>query len=444
MNYLLAYLLVELLDDVEPDDRLRRLVLRIPDATTRGIARSVLLAPRGQRQEALDAALSDFPECFDEIRGGIEWARKAGPDLLRDTIDKVYPVPAVMNLATAGEDFVRTAWLWRKMIPRGYLTVLAGRPGVGKSNLAISFAASALELDVWPDGSRVNADELEANTRAVCWIDTEGSQPLLHERLTARGIDPAWFQWPLDPKQPENKTPTLSLDQEPHFLLLAQYCEAYRPRLVVVDSLSGAHSGDENSSEMRFMLQRMAELARDCQVAFLLTHHLRKASVVERGAIVADIDRLRGSTAISQFARVVLALDAPNDENPEALRLRPIKNNLAKLLPPVGVTIDEKGVWFSAEAPEEPRKYSTVDEAADFLREFLEHGARLQADVKEAADGRGIPWQAITKAARELNVVKRPKATAGKVGVGAWVWGLNAGAFRPEPAHEPHRADVDG
>jgi hypothetical protein len=46
------------------------------------------------------------------------------------------------------------AWLWPSRLARGKLTLLAGEPGVGKSQIAVDLAARITRGSEWPDGSR--------------------------------------------------------------------------------------------------------------------------------------------------------------------------------------------------------------------------------------------------------------------------------------------------
>jgi len=52
-------------------------------------------------------------------------------------------------------------------------------------------------------------------------------------------------------------------------------------RFIVVDSLSGASTRDENSSDTLGLVIWLAELARDTGKAVLLLHHLRKRGILD-------------------------------------------------------------------------------------------------------------------------------------------------------------------
>ena len=85
-------------------------------------------------------------------------------------------------------------------------------------------------------------------------------------------------------------------------------------RLIVVDSLRGAHRGRENDSDLISLVGWLAAMARDTGKPVLLTHHLRKRSQGEGEEVT--LDRIRGTSAILQPARVVWALDRPDPTDP--------------------------------------------------------------------------------------------------------------------------------
>src|SRR4051812_36316265 len=48
----------------------------------------------------------------------------------------------VRTVASLQSILPQTKWLWRRWLPRGYVTLLAGVPGVGKSAIALKIAES--------------------------------------------------------------------------------------------------------------------------------------------------------------------------------------------------------------------------------------------------------------------------------------------------------------
>jgi RecA-family ATPase len=45
-------------------------------------------------------------------------------------------------------------WLWHEYVAAGRLNLLAGRPGTGKTTVALALAATVTQGGYWPDGTR--------------------------------------------------------------------------------------------------------------------------------------------------------------------------------------------------------------------------------------------------------------------------------------------------
>jgi hypothetical protein len=188
-------------------------------------------------------------------------------------------------------------------------------------------------------------------------------------------------------------------------------------RLLVVDSFRGAHEGDENSSELVGVLKFLAGLTRDSGKPMLLSHHLRKRGERDFSSEVT-LERLRGSSVIAQFGRVIWALDRPDASHRETKRLSVIKNNLKHFADPVGLKIDDSGVTFGP-APQAPRTETKQDKAGDLLMSLLADGPMPAEELQREVEQSGLSWHAAKRAKEDLGVVSiREK--------GRWLWSLPA------------------
>ena len=316
------------------------------------------------------------------------------------------PLPgAVVTWADIARALGPIEWFWPKWLPRGFVTILAGDLGAGKSALALRIAAVFCAAWPWPDGTKCDA------SGEVLWLEAESAQAINLER--ARNWD-----LPLDNiVTMSDPFAAVNLDDP------AQRAEiefiAKRPSLslIVVDSLRAATRGDENSSTTIQAVLWLASLARDHRLAVLLLHHLRKRSLQDRPDAVT-LDRLRGSSAIVQPARVVWALDAPDPMRPELRRLSVIKSNLAKFPEPVGFQITDSGLIFGP-APQPPKPETQEDKAADLLMALLQKGPMRVAKLQEEAEGAGISWRTMQRAKMRLGIVALRDADG-------WSWALPA------------------
>jgi len=235
--------------------------------------------------------------------------------------------------------FTATEWEWSGYVPRGYLSALVGDQGQGKSAVALSFCQTIITGGHWPNG---HASATTPGARLL-WIDTEGALALFHERARIYGIPAGHFIFQKDPLA------EVRIDDAASWSWVEAAIEKFKPPLVVVDSLSGAHRGKENdNAEMKLICKRLAELAQRHHIAVLLIHHLNKTPAGVP-AYPVTLSRIRGATAITQFCGSVMALSTPDQSQPEQRRLDVIKMNLAKTPLPVGYEMTDLGpVWCDA------------------------------------------------------------------------------------------------
>jgi hypothetical protein len=295
-------------------------------------------------------------------------------------------------------------WLWNGFIPFGFVTGLVGEQDGGKSTVAQGFARLLLEGGIWPDGQQ--ATKLPSNQKLL-WLDTDGNIALFHQKLKSWNMPRGRFIFPADPLQ------ELSIDNPRDWRWIEAAIAEFRPPLVVIDALSGSHSGKENDTDsMKVVMKRLHNLAQKHKIAVVVIHHLNK-SPFGVAPYPLSIDRLRGSSSISQFCRSILALTTPDANAPDARRLDVIKLNVAKKPPAVGYVLTDDGpAWGTA--PEPPKERRAVDDAIDFLQAALGEGLRPSDEVEEEAKARNIGSSALKNARKILGV--KPHREGGKDG----------------------------
>jgi putative DNA primase/helicase len=300
------------------------------------------------------------------------------------------------------------SWAWDGWLPNGFLTLVAGEPGQGKSVLCLRIAATYLGARSWPGGAAYKGDP-----GAVLWCESEAAQALNLERAKAWGLPLDMMYTPLS-----NPLEDVELGKSEHQEAITSLAHRPEVKLVIVDSLRGAHRHDENSSVLMEVTRWLAELARNTGKPILLTHHLRKRGMLDVGDRVT-LDRIRGSSAIIQTARMCWALDAPDPMEEESKRLSVIKSNLARFPDPMGFTIGNEARLTFGDAPEAPREDSPMERATDLLMALLSDKPMRQPEIEEEAKGAGISWGTIRRAKDKLNVVSKRQE-------GKWYWALPA------------------
>lgn len=244
---------------------------------------------------------------------------------------------SIHDLQTWGElkdQFAATSWVWPAWLPNGYLTMLASAPGIGKSRLALVVAKILAHGGEWPDGFRT-----VPTSQYIAWVETESGEPFHIERAATIGLNLAHV---ITTTVFGEDDQSINLMDDKHRKRITAIAHEERVSAVIVDSLSGGHSEDENKSAIGKITQWLSRLARDCKKPVLVVHHMTKGQFGLQGK-PPTLDQVRGSGAITQHTRVVWSLDLPDIENPDSIRLACIKNNVAKRARPIMLGTDEQG-----------------------------------------------------------------------------------------------------
>lgn len=296
-------------------------------------------------------------------------------------------------------------WAWKGWLPLGLLTIVASEPGIGKSALALRLAASVILGLPWPDGT-----PYAGSRGSVLWCEAEAAQAINLERAKQWGIPLNQIKLPLL----ENPLVDVQLDNQTHRNAVLAAAQREDVQFIVIDSLRGCHRLDENGSESIEIVMWLAKLARDTCKPILLTHHLRKKSHFDGDSV--NLDRLRGSSAIIQPARMIWAMDTPDPELPDHKRLSVIKSNISKFPDPIGFIVNGNGPEFG-ESPKPPKKDILLDQAKEHLLALLNKNPLPANEVFDALEANGISEKTTRRAKQVLRIVAFQKD-------GKWFWSL--------------------
>jgi len=309
----------------------------------------------------------------------------------------------------------RLDWCWQYWVARGYLTMLVGMSGIGKSSILLRLCGCFTNGWDYPDGSPYLGKKGMA-----LWCEGEASQGLNLSRAKNMGLDTgrllSLFRDPFIDFDMENNS------HNKQFVQMASLPEV---QIICIDSYSGVHAGDENHADMNQNTNFLAKVARDLRKPIILTHHLRKKGQFEKN--IVDLDRVRGSSAIIQTARTVIAIDHPN-LNSSIKRLNVIKSNLSAPPKPIGFKITEKGIVFS-QPPIEIVAKKELDRAKEFLLRTLANGPAYADEITKLAKDEGIAERTLVSAKSLLHIQsKRVGGSNGK-----WQWRLRDPSDPPLP-----------
>lgn len=244
----------------------------------------------------LDLVRETWPDCpldGSESRQKVLAWLEAHPDL-RDAVLEIDPTrpPDAKVFWTAAEllttVFPEPRWIVPGLIPEG-LVVLAGRPKVGKSWLALQIA--------WAVGCGGKVFDTDVQQERVLYLALEDSPRRLKQRLTAQGwrtnvLVDFYTEWP-------------DLGQDGGLSALQERIHRVGYGLVIIDTLTRIVRYDQDDiTEASVVWGNLQRMASDLQVTILVIDHHRKP-----GATVRDpVDDLLGSTGKGAIADALLGL----------------------------------------------------------------------------------------------------------------------------------------
>jgi len=312
-------------------------------------------------------------------------------------------------------------WLWQGNIGKGKISILAGHPGLGKSQITAFMAAVVTQGGKWP------ANSGEATKGAVAFLSAEDdAEDTIHPRLQAAGADVSQvyiLDAVVEVTEGKELTRSFNLAEDVNRLeeLLQRHPEI---SLVIIDPIT-AYLGQIDShktSDVRAVLKALADFAAAYGVAIVCISHLNKAKGTD------TVTRITGSMAFVAAARAVFLIEEDGD-NKERRYFLPVKNNLGNDRSGLAFSIKEvllpsdirssavvwEDAWILQSASEilanrdndKVGKSSALNEAKLFLRNLLADGPRNQPDILKEAKEALISIATLKRAKQELGVASR-------------------------------------
>jgi hypothetical protein len=395
------------------------------------IPRSVSTA----REKIAPAQASVFDDMLDPHAGG-QYKSKKSAEL---------PEAASLELVAA-EDVEITAieWLWQNRFAIGKVSLLAGLPDKGKSQITCDVAARVTTTTgdkKWPCG-----EGIAPIGNVIMFSAEDDPADTLVPRLLAAGADltRVKFVKMVKTKPGSRRMFDLAADLEQ----LRNAVTAVGDVIVVIFDPLNAYFGHHGrtdtfrGSDVRAVLGPLAELAAELKIAILGLLHFNKKTDVTNIML-----RISDSIAFVTAARAVYAV-IPDDENKRTLLVRG-KNNLApatldKTLaytitvanvgndPETGAVITAPHVlWFpkhvditpseAMQAAADDRSPGQIEAAVHFLEDLLSEGAVENSEVEEAAEVEKIAERTLRRASTKLEIEKRKQKG---IKDGKWYWRL--------------------
>ena len=317
--------------------------------------------------------------------------------------------------------------IWPSWIAMGYLHILGGDNESAKTIMSMMISAGAAGVVAFGDLDTKEENPLPPTD--TLWIDTEGMVGEVHERAQRWRLEP-WLDrvhfWG------ESGIGQVDLLEEKVADQIGHTAAENDCGLVVIDGLTGAHTGEENSANIRAVMQACVNVSAEYKQAWLITQFTRKPEQLLGKPRPTTAD-LRGSSVISQFARVVILNYRP-DPGKDEFEVFVAKRTFGKKPDPLGLYVTDKGIDFGEPpaAKGRQRRLFKWERAATWLQGFLADGPRLARDGYNESEQMAVPFSEkdITKARRRLSV--SVYQATDENGDQAWWWRLPA--QKPLPA----------
>jgi RecA-family ATPase len=190
-------------------------------------------------------------------------------------------------------------------LPRASVGLLIGKGGIGKSMFVIQ-----LIRDLVTQQSLLGLNQVKKR-RKVTYLSLEDSEDIIKARFHNVLASSSSDQIDSIIKYSRIITPTsqmaLSTDDSHEYNKL--YFAAWESDLLIIDTLSRLHVVEENSnSDMAAILGMLNRIAKDCNCAILVIHHIAKSTHPLQNNRYSASETARGASAITDNARFVMRL----------------------------------------------------------------------------------------------------------------------------------------
>jgi hypothetical protein len=338
-------------------------------------------------------------------------------------------------------------WLWPGRIARGKVTLIAGDPGISKSLVTVSLAATSSVGGLWP------VDGIPAPLGDVVFISAEDDPAdTIRPRLDAAGADPRRvhiLQSVLKMQGDGTQSQRMFSLKEDVETLAEVLASLPNPVLVIIDPISAYLGGvdSHNNADVRGLLAPLAEVASRFGVALVAVSHLNKNSADKN-----PLYRAMGSLAFTAAARACFVV-VRDPHVAERRLMLPVKNNIGAdgmglAYSVVSVENDMPMILWEDEAvlvprdemlssPEPDEQRTDTEWAVEVLKLELASGPKTVKEIEAEAKSAGITTKVLRLARQKLGI--EPK----KAGFsGGWIWELPGHAGTQEP-NEEDVAEVD-
>ena len=295
-------------------------------------------------------------------------------------------------------------FLWKPYLPIGKITMMEGDPSGGKTFLALAIGAIITKGIPFPIGE--DGETQKPLPQNVIYISGEdGIADTLLPRLDKVGADVSRVYAVSGLCDDDGRLIPWDMSKIKE---LADAIKNYNPALIVIDPVQaflGENVDMHRANQVRPRLTALANMAEQNKLAVLIIRHLSKSTASKA------LYRGMGSIDFTAAARSVLLVG--QDTNNENIRaMIQLKSSLAKKGIAQQFEITDEGInWLgvSEMTPDDvlgiedtKEEKTAMEEAVDFLRDFLADGAKSNPDIDKAARRYDINSRTLRRAKEQL------------------------------------------
>jgi putative DNA primase/helicase len=344
----------------------------------------------------------------------------------------------VRSITAAQAKPERVRFASKPRIPESEPTIVAGVPGIGKTQLVIGVCADATR-------GKLNGDLPGAVH--VAYVSAEDSiEYTLAPRFLAAGGDPELIHF-FQAKQLGGSDEDPSIQLPDDIPILDRWIQDTNARILVLDPFVAMLPASLNAHRDQHVRRALAPLAHMCherKVAAILILHLNKSQEGDA------LSRLSGSIGIGAAARSVLLFaaspDDPAGENGSERILAHAKSNLGAKAPSLAYRIETRiieghdgAIETSVAVHQGESEISAGDllgnatssteanartEARDFLLTELADGPVPTKALRARAEEAGHNWRTVERAKAAIGIRAKREGTV-------WAWSLNTARNNP-------------
>ena len=213
----------------------------------------------------------------------------------------------------------------------------------------------------------------------------------------------------------------LSLSNPAHIRLLTNRLKGFKPDLIIVDTIASAfriRNENDNAEVRTFVMRILRTLAKDCNAALIVAHHIGKSKSEEGQAREAS-HKGRGASSFADMSRLILNLEKDTASDGVILSCAKVKGQ--KFTDTI-LKLNFENRWFHTTG--EKRESSNYELVLEVFDDKREHARK---EIDDELDG-VISKQTITRILSDA--VKRQDLS--KLGHGKYIKCSNTQAYRNE------------